>query len=110
MQRKSTAICGRNTTTLPTPASAPSTSRLRSSPAGNAARSSCPAASTSACIAAPSGGAQVNITWKTSVSNARKINGPHTRCNAMASTRSLTPCAVRALRKTVRSSTDSIHR
>ena len=35
MKKNRNAICGRNTTTAPTPATAPSTSRLRSGPAGH---------------------------------------------------------------------------
>ncbi len=58
-------ICGRNTTTLPTPATTPSARKLENAPSGRFAERNVPIAAAPASIASISGVAQANTAWKT---------------------------------------------
>ncbi len=65
MKKNKIMICGKKTSTLPTPPIAPSTTRLRSAPSGRAAVTAPPARPTPASISAISGRAQRNTAEKT---------------------------------------------
>ena len=83
-------ICGRNTSTLPTPAITPSTSRLRNGPSAMCVRTSVAAPSTTDLIASIGHCAQLNTAWNISSSSAASSSMPHSGCSStrsMASSR-----------------------
>ena len=65
MKAKRIRICGRKTMTPPTPAMAPSTSRLASAPSGSGARTHSPVADVAPSMSSINGVAQENTAWKT---------------------------------------------
>ena len=108
MNAKRIAICGRNTSTEPTPAKTPSTTRLRRSPAGNCEPIAPPANAISHSMPSIRGVAHENTDWNTTAMSARKISGPHTRCSANASIRSLNVIMALTRRVTLRATTRAI--
>ena len=69
-------ICGRNTTTEPTPAMIPSVSRSRRKLSGNAPSTHAPSAPAPPSSASVSGAAQANTAWKMTNSSTSRISGP----------------------------------
>ncbi len=90
MNRNSTRICGRNTSTAPTPAISPSRTKLRSSPSGSMFPASAPSQSKPALIASIGGCAQENTAWNIRNSTASRIASPNTGCSSTASIRLVT--------------------
>jgi hypothetical protein len=87
MKKNSTRICGRNTTTDPTPAHTPSTSRSRGAPAGTTVSAHRPALPISASTPSDSGAAAVKMLWNTASTTPRKTSGPATGWRNTASSR-----------------------
>jgi hypothetical protein len=108
MKRKRMAICGRKTTTEPTPAKMPSTIRLCRSPGGRADPTAAPSPPTSPSTRSISGDAQVKMDWKTSAISTRKMIGPPMRWRTTASIRSVSVFPEEPGRWTVRSITPAI--
>ena len=102
MKRKRMAICGRKTSTEPTPGEdavhqqAAQVARREERAHRRPERRRPPPPPTSI-----SGSAQVKIDWKTSAISATKISGPQTRCSTTESTRSVSvvPAAAEALHR-----------
>ena len=89
MKPKRIMIWGKNTMTLPTPSSTPSTSKLLNGPAGRWARSMSASRSLASLIAFMIGRAQVKIDSNTTNISARKMSVPQTRCVRTRSRRSV---------------------
>ena len=87
MNRNRIRICGRNTTTAPTPASTPSLSSERNQPSGRAAASSACSAATPASIQPIGASAQLNTAWNMKNSTAASSRGPASGCSTTASMR-----------------------
>ena len=85
MKKNRIKICGRNTSTLPTPPRMPSTSRLRSIPSPMWAPSSWPSCSTPPLMASIGSVAQLNTAWNTRNISAASRIGPITGCSTTAS-------------------------
>ena len=82
-------ICGRNTSTLPTPLMIPSTTSARSGPDGSAP---CTAFATASCpplMTSMSGFAHRKIDWNIRNMTTRKTTVPHNRCVRTLSMRSV---------------------
>ena len=83
MKKNRIRICGRNTSTLPTPPRMPSTSKLRSRPSAICAWIHWPTPSTPPLIRSIGVLAQLNTAWNTkNISIASRI-GPITGCNTI---------------------------
>ncbi len=74
--RNRNRICGKNTSTDPTPPQTPSTSRLRIIDSGNACPTHTPEASIHCSTPSISGCANEKIDWKTASTTSTKIAGP----------------------------------
>ncbi len=111
MKKKSSRICGRKTSTPPTPAMTPSTSRLASSPAGSAPRTASPSAPKPVSIKSIGSAAHEKIVWKTTSIRSRKTSGPKSLCVSIESIRSVAPgrLSPRLTPRTDFAATPSIH-
>ena len=65
MNRNRIRICGRKTTTLPTPATTPSATKLANAPSPRFACSHTPSDAVPSSMASMSGAAQAKTAWKT---------------------------------------------
>ena len=90
MNRNRIRICGRNTSTLPTPEITPFWTKLCSSPSGSASCASTPSHSKPAAIKSISGFAQANTAWNMTNSRHSRMSRPATGCSSTASTRPVT--------------------
>ena len=82
-------ICGRNTSTPPTPAMTPSTSRLRSGPSAMGAATCSPSQPIPASMASMGRAAQANTAWNMNSSTPTSSTMPHRGCSTQRSTRSV---------------------
>ena len=102
MKKNRIRICGRKTSTPPTPAITPCTSRLLSQGqapvCGSAACTQPPSAVVAALMASIGATAQLNTAWKTRNSTSASSSGPASGCSTTASMRSLGVCGTRASR------------
>ena len=80
-------ICGRNTSTLPTPAIRPFCRKLCSSPAGSTCCTSPPSAPNESDSNSIKGCAQLNTAWNMTNRIKARITSPPTGCSTTASTR-----------------------
>ena len=80
MKKNRITICGRNTTTEPTPDRMPSVNRSRASPSPIEARTCSVIQPIAASSASANGVAQVKTAWKTTNSKAKRISGPAHGC------------------------------
>ena len=80
-------ICGRKTSTLPTPEITPFWMKLCNRPAGNASCAILPSASKPAEMRSITGVAPVNTAWNRTNSSASRMSRPATGCSSTASTR-----------------------
>ena len=87
MNRNSSRICGRNTTTEPTPLQTPSTSSERSGEAGSVAAIHWPETSNSRFTPSISGARAVKMVWKTATTTDEEDQRPSTGCRKTASSR-----------------------
>ncbi len=87
MKKNRIRICGRNTSTLPTPAMMPSTSRLRSAPSGSDCCTHVPSAPTTPLMKSIGTAAQLKTAWNTKNRIAARIAGPAIGCITSASRR-----------------------
>lgn len=87
--RKSIAICGTNTMTLPTPAMTPSLSSSRSAPGGSAAFTMSWALTTPPSITPTMGSDHEKRASKTTYMTVAKTTKPDTRCKSRASSLSV---------------------
>src|SRR3546814_610937 len=85
MKKNRIRICGRNTTTAPTPAITPSAISDRSTPSGMVARTALPRFAKPASIASAGTTAQVNTAWNIRNRMAVSRTSPATGCSATAS-------------------------
>ena len=82
-------ICGRNTTTLPTPEITPFCRKLCSSPAGRVSCTNCPSAPKLDDSNSISGCAQANTAWNITNRISARIRSPPTGCSTTASIRAV---------------------
>ena len=87
MNRNSSRICGRNTSTEPTPVQTPSTNRERTHGFGTRLPTQAPLPVISHCTAFISGRAQEKIDWNTTTTTRQKISGPQMACRSTESSR-----------------------
>ena len=76
MKKNRITICGRKTTTEPTPASTPSVRKSRISPAGTTSVTTPDTAPTAPSSASAKGVAQANTAWKITNSRPNRMTGP----------------------------------
>ena len=76
MKKNRITICGRKTTTEPTPASTPSVTKSRRTPSGSSAMAHSLRIATTPSSASAKGVAQANTAWNTTNSSANRISGP----------------------------------
>ena len=88
MKKNNSTICGRNTTTPPTPPKTPSTNRERKSPAGISDSTQAATAPWADSIQPIGIRAKENIPQNTANMMARNATHPHTRCSSQTSRRS----------------------
>ena len=87
MNRNSRRICGRNTSTEPTPVQTPSTTSERSQELGSSPPTQVPDQVISDCTPFMSGRAQENSDWNTITTIRLKMSGPQIACRRMESSR-----------------------
>ena len=87
MNRNSSRICGRNTTTEPTPFQTPSTISDFRRPAGSTDATQLPECWMSQSTAFCAGVATLKMDWNTATTTARNSSGPATGCRNTASSR-----------------------
>ena len=92
MKKNRITICGRKTSTPPTPAITPSTSRLRSQPGASTPATASPRAAVPASIQAMGRSAPTKTAWKTTNSSSASSSGPSSGCSTTRSMRSLPVC------------------
>ena len=105
MKKNRIKICGKNTSTPPTPATMPSTSRLRSTPSGRWACSHWPSASTVPVMASMGAAAQLNTAWNIKNRVQASSSVPHSGCSttrSMASSTCARPSGSRTARRRMR--------
>ncbi len=87
MNRNSSRICGRKTSTACTPFQTPSSSIRRSQLLGSSDATDAPPFVRMLVSQSLSGCPARKTTWKTAITTARKISGPKTRCSSTLSSR-----------------------
>ena len=87
MKKNRIRICGRNTTTEPTPAMIPSVTRSRKRLSANWVFTPSPSAETPASSASANGVAQLNTAWNTTNSSANRMGAPSHGCSRSSSIR-----------------------
>src|SRR5205085_2360547 len=88
MKKKRRSICGRKTSTPPTPAMTPSASKSVKSPGGICARVNSASAPKARSIKSIGSVAHENIAWKTTAMTRTRTRGPNILCVTRRSMRS----------------------